>query len=224
MNHKNSFIFDYDSTLISIESLDLLLCQSLRQDTARKEEVEAITNAGMAGTMPLQESLQKRLQIASISEEQIQAFRKESILFLTPGIQDFIKFLQEKNQEIFILSGGFQELIFPLADFLKIPQKNVFANQFLKENNQVIGIDFQNPLTQGNGKSQIIASQKKSGKMPGKIFCIGDGISDAQPFLDGIADQFLGFGQNIIRESVQKKAKHFFLNTQEMQKFVEKIL
>lgn len=224
MAEKNSFVFDYDSTLISIESFDLLLCQSLGDDTDRKEEVEAITNAGMAGTMPLQKSLQTRLEIASITEEQLSSFKKESILFLTPGMEELVKFLREKNQEIFILSGGFRELIFPVADFLHIPRSHVFANEFLKKDGKVVGINFENPLTQGDGKGRVISDQKSCGEMPGKVYCIGDGMSDARPFLDGVADEFLGFGQNVVRDSVREKAEKFFMSTEEMQKFLETAL
>lgn len=218
---KNSFIFDYDSTLISLESFDQLLFKSLGDDEEKKQIVEDLTNAGMAGVMDLKESLQKRLDVAQISEEHLTEFKGESIKYISDGKVALIEFLQKNNQEIFILSGGFRELIFPVADFLNIPRENCFANEFIKQDGFVKSINFNNPLTQSDGKTQVIRQGKDSGFMSGKVFCIGDGMSDAKPFIDGVADDFLGFGQNIVRPTVQEKAQNFFLKTSDLQQYIE---
>jgi len=44
---------------------------------------------------------------------------------------ELVKLLQERDVDIYMVSGGFKRLIIPVADKLGIPSSNIFANEFL---------------------------------------------------------------------------------------------
>jgi HAD superfamily phosphoserine phosphatase-like hydrolase len=217
----HSFVFDFDSTLIRVESLDMILSAALGDDPGKIAAIEAITQAGMNGEIPLQESLKRRLSVAGVSQKILDQFAEKSCAYLTKGMEDLVKFLQEKGQAVFVLSGGFFESIYPVAKKLGISQDRCFGNKFLKEGEKIVGVDFTNPLTQTDGKTQLILQQKKAGQMPGRIHCIGDGISDADPYVQGVADYFWGFGGNVVREVVREKSTDFFTRVSDLKKALE---
>lgn len=221
---KNSFIFDFDSTIISIESLDeiIKICLHEKQNTNKIiAQIEGITNLGMSGGIDLLESLNRRLQTVSINKKHIEELKSIISKYITPGISDIIKYLQEKEQNIFIISGGFKECILPVADILNISHDNCFGNEFRFDSlGNVVGIYEENPLCRSNGKHRVIKHLKKSGQGTGQIYIIGDGYTDLVPYLDGVADEFLGFGVNRLRSNVRDKAPHFFITTKDMLEYL----
>lgn len=221
---KNIFVFDFDSTVVSVESFDELIFESLKNlDTEtllkKKKEIENITNQGMEGIIDLKQSLSLRIKIANINQNLINIFNKKIVNYISKGIVEIIKFLHSKDQLVFILSGGFLENIYPVVEKLNIKKEYCFANNFIKEGDDVVGIDFTNPLSTSSGKIEIINKLKKVYN-PEKIFCIGDGVSDLKPFQKGIADYFLGFGQNKVRDVVKKNSKHYFLDSDSLFEFL----
>ena len=217
MSSSFAFLFDFDSTIISVESLDeiikLSLCDSSESRTTLKQ-IEQITNQGMAGEIDLLESISSRLKIAGIKKAHIETFKKQVPRFITPGITEVVQFLQHQKASLFIISGGFRECIFPVAQKLQIPDDHCFGNVFLfDENDRVIGVEKNNPLCRSDGKTRVIKYLKNSGKAARKVFMIGDGYTDLVPFLEGVADDFLGFGAHKVRAKVQTQAPHFFDNS-----------
>ena len=50
---------------------------------------------------------------------------------LSPGINELITKLQSRGTDVYFVSGGFQQLIKPMAESLGVPVDNVFANDLL---------------------------------------------------------------------------------------------
>ena len=224
---KNAFIFDFDSTLVSLESLDTIIKGSLKKKNKEDliTEVHKITDMGMEGEIDLKESIRRRMVLAEISEEDINEFKKIVVDNITPGIPELINFLRENNQEIFIISGGLLNGILPVAEKLEIEAKKCFANNyFTDEQGNLTGIDEENPLVQSNGKSLVINNIKKQYSEISKVFIIGDGISDFIPFEEKVADYFLGFGINKVREAVKNKSECFFTDMNSLQDFIVNFL
>src|SRR3989338_10206993 len=79
-----TFFFDFDSTLVSIESLDELIALSIREnhepDEAGKilEEIRKITDMGMNGEIDFPESLSRRLKKAPVNRSHIKKFGSRS--------------------------------------------------------------------------------------------------------------------------------------------------
>jgi hypothetical protein len=47
----------------------------------------------------------------------------------TQGIEHLVKLLQRRNVAIYLISGGFREIIIPIANLLNIPRDHIFANR-----------------------------------------------------------------------------------------------
>ena len=63
---KRSYVFDFDSTLTSVEALDVLAEITLIGNPKKEEIIEeiiAITNQGIDGEISFTESLEKRIQL-----------------------------------------------------------------------------------------------------------------------------------------------------------------
>lgn len=212
--NPSSFVFDFDSTVVMLESFDELLKAALDghpEKTRLEHEIETITNAGMNGEIDLSESLKRRLTVATITNAHIDTVRALLLNSITPGMPEIFGLLRERNQPVCIISGGFTELILPVAAKLGLNPESCFANQFLKDGDTVTGIDFAHPLAKSTGKAEIIRQIKAETGLP--VIIIGDGMSDAIPFINGIADEFWGFFQNVDRPKVREKALRSFDST-----------
>jgi len=117
-------VFDFDSTLIDCESLDELLARVLAGQPERITEVAAITVAGMEGRLVFEESLGQRLTIARPTRADVEAFGREAIDRLTPGMEALISGL---SAEVWIVSGALRETVLPAAARLGVPDSRVLA-------------------------------------------------------------------------------------------------
>lgn len=55
------------------------------------------------------------------------------------GIPELVRRLQQRGQAVFLVSGGFREVINPIAGLLHIPLDHVFANTILYKVRQAPG-------------------------------------------------------------------------------------
>ena len=123
---------------------------------------------------------------------------------LVNGIEEFIKEMKQMNYDIYIISGGFIELIEPYVDkgFLDIDKKNIFCNKFeYNKNQEIIGLE-NNPMAEKKGKITII---KKLRPDYDRIIMIGDGYTDLET--ENFVDLFIGFGGVVERETVRMQSK-----------------
>ena len=44
---------------------------------------------------------------------------------------ELVSLLHQRGTEVYLVSGGFRSLIEPMAEFLGIPKKNIYANRLL---------------------------------------------------------------------------------------------
>jgi D-3-phosphoglycerate dehydrogenase len=72
------------------------------------------------------------------------------------------------------------------------------------ENDNIIGYDRENPLSQEGGKVKLLRKMN----LQGEIFGIGDGYSDFQLKESGLIKKFFAYTENIERKSVAEKADH----------------
>ena len=207
-----NFVFDFDSTIINIESLDFLI--SKVSNGKYDKEIEEITNLGMSGSINLLESITRRMQICSITKQQLQDNANLMTNYITREIDDVIKLIQTKGHNVYIVSGGMIDLILPVALKLNIFHKNCIANEiFFNSDGSFKEINKSSPLLYKNGKSDAI---RQLGILNNKTIMIGDGYTDLEVNLNNPFIDFIGFGVNIQRDSVKKQAKIF---TKTMQEF-----
>ena len=210
-------IIDYDSTFIKVESLDELSKNSKNFNKKIHKEIIKITELGMEGKISFSESLEKRLKLIESDKEDVQNTLKVLENQITDSFKENEEFLKNYSEQIFIVSSGFHELIDPIVTRYGINKNNIFANNFLYENNKIIGFNKNNPLSKSHGKVEIV----KSLNLKGKVIVIGDGYTDYEIKRDGYADTFFLFIENIKRDSIIKSADYLLKSLDELIKIIK---
>ncbi len=213
-------IIDFDSTFVTVESLDELAHIVLKdnpESAQRLETIRAITRAGMEGSIPFDESLSKRLELLNINQKDIHTATIVLAKKVTPSFKRNKQFLMENAQNILIISGGFYEMIIPIVSEYGILEDQVFANKFVcKGTSRIAQVDSQNLMAQSGGK----VAQANALGLAGEIHVIGDGYTDYQIKSEGPAKKFFAFIENIRRNSVCEVADVVLSNIDDYIKFL----
>lgn len=200
--------FDVDSTVIQDEGID-----ELAKFCGKGPEVERLTKEAMGGSMTFQEALRRRLNIIRPTQGQIREFLKLNPSILTSGIKNLINKLKSENKEVYLITGGFDCLINPVAEQVGIPLENVFANKlFFTYNGEYAGFDTNQPTSHSGGKGEAVSIIRRKSQRDVKITMVGDGATDMEAVAPNQADYFIGFGGNVVRDSVQKNAQYYATN------------
>jgi D-3-phosphoglycerate dehydrogenase len=197
--YPKTYIFDFDKTIVSVESLELLAQICLEHNPKKKEiidKIENITEKGMRGELPFEESLKQRFKLLSPTQADIDICAKKLKKHITKSLLRNKAFFKKNRDAIFIVSGGFKELIIPTASLLGIPQDHIYANEIVNGT-----FDITNPLVHTDGKVTVVKSLKRN-----NIVVIGDGYTDSQVKEMGAAEHFVAFTEHVARESVTKNA------------------
>ena len=109
---RGLLLMDVDSTLVAGEVID-----SLAAHAGKGEEVAAVTERAMRGELDFRESLHARVAtLAGLPESVIDDVRRD--LQLSPGAHTLIATLQAQEALVGAVSGGFSQILDPLADEL----------------------------------------------------------------------------------------------------------
>lgn len=198
--------FDVDSTIITEEGID-----ELAMYCGKGSEVAALTKEAMGGSMTFQEALRRRLDIIKPSQRQIREFLKTHPSTISGGVRELIDQLRRNSAEIYLISGGFDCLIEPVADALEIPLCNLFANKlYFHFNGSYAGFDTNQVTSKSGGKGEAIKLIKGRFNSNKVVAMVGDGMTDMEACPP--ADFFIGYGGNAVREEVQKRATYYVTN------------
>lgn len=105
-------VFDVDSTLIEQEVIEILA-----DHAGKRDEVEAVTARAMAGELDFAESLRARVATLKGLPDSVIADTLAN-LTLTPGAVEVIEYVHSMGGKAGAVSGGFIELLAPLAQQL----------------------------------------------------------------------------------------------------------
>lgn len=194
--------FDCDSTLSAIEGIDELARARGPEIFA---EVEAMTNDAMNGLLPVEAVFGRRLEIIQPRRSDALAIGQRYIETIEPTARETVAALQRLGWTCVILSGGFRQVIEPLAKVLRIDRIEAVDLRFDDAGNY-LDYDHAYPTTRSGGKPEVIARLKWEFKAQSTVM-VGDGASDleAKP----IVDRFVGFGRYVVRERVRAGAHNF---------------
>ena len=202
------YIIDFDSTFTQVEALDELARISLKDHPDREsiyQQIEDLTNLAMEGKLSFADSLEGRIKLLKANREHLNQLVKILRKKVSPSFSRNSKFFKNHQDEVLIVSGGFKGFITPVVTEYHIKKENIYANTFeFDENDNIIGYDRTNPLSQEGGKVKLL----KELNLQGEIFGIGDGYSDFQLKESGMIKKFFAFTENIERKSVVEKADH----------------
>ena len=195
-------IFDFDSTFITGELLEEFARITLRNHPNSWEhlaEINELTHAGMEGKIPFDESLSRRMRLLEGSKQDVQEVTEVLKKQITPSIERNKKFIHNNAQNIFILSGGFKEIIVPVVSEYGILDEHIFANDFIYDSDDaIIKVDPKNIMATGKGK----VAQAKVLNFSGDVHVIGDGFTDYQVKSEGPETSFFAYIENVKRNNV----------------------
>ena len=206
LNGKSLFI-DFDSTFVKVETIDEIARITL-QDNPDKDQIvkkiSDITNQAMSGQMDFPTALEQRLQILSITDKTINKVTNEIKELISDSFSENKDFIKDNASNIWIISGGFTDVIAPIVESYGISENHVLANQFIFNGDNVSGCDKDNFLFQDKGKIKAINSVETSNPR----IMIGDGYTDLEVYLEGACEEFICYTENISRKTVLDNAKY----------------
>ena len=212
-------IFDFDSTLITVESLEKILAEILVDRPEVMSAIEAVTAQGMAGSCTFTESLSKRLALAAPRLEQVRDFGKSAEAWLTPGMGALVRKLRQRQVRVAIVSGGLVEAILPLAHRLNIPDSAVHAVRLRWDpSGAFAGIDPSDPFSQ----SKVQGLKQVGPDWSRPVIAIGDGMTDFELYQQGFADHFIAFTKNVKRGQVVQVASYVANSVEELESVLER--
>ncbi|NBW06813.1 MAG: phosphoglycerate dehydrogenase [Caulobacteraceae bacterium] len=202
MTATPTFVFDFDSTLVRIETLEALADIALSghpEAEAIRAEIARLTDQAMSGEVDFGTALRRRLALLPLTRAHVEQLADRILDEGTWSVRRNLRFFQENADRIVILSGGFREIIAPVAERLGVAPDRVLCNDLVYDaEGRVTGVDDQNPLSYDNGKPRVIEALG----LARPIVMVGDGWNDAEVKLAGAADRFYAFTEIARRDKV----------------------
>lgn len=211
LKHAQAFCFDVDSTLCEDESIDEVAAY-----LGVGSEVAAMTNSAMGGKVEFRDALAKRLAIMKVSSQALNNYLQTHPPRISPGIPELVKQLRANSQDVFLVSGGFRQIINPVAEILGIPLDHVFANTILfNPDGSYAGFDENEFTSRSGGKPAAIRYIKEKYGLE-RVVMVGDGATDMEARLEGAAELFIGYGGVVLRNNIAEKADWYITKIQQL--------
>ncbi|KAL3697411.1 hypothetical protein R1sor_011487 [Riccia sorocarpa] len=196
--------FDVDSTVCEDEGID-----ELAAFCGAGEAVAAWTAKAMGGSVPFEVALTARLDLFKPSASDLANLLARKPPRLSPGIKDLVDKLHSKDKHVYLVSGGFRQMIEPAADLLGIQKDRIYANTLLfDETGTFAGFDPNEPTSRSGGKAKVIEKIKAISGYK-KLVMIGDGATDLEARRPGGADMFICYGGVAVRPKVVEGSDAF---------------
>lgn len=208
MNTHTYLLIDFDSTMVAGETLDELARISLATRPDKEhilEKIEAITKLGMEGKITFSDSLRQRLALFQPTFVDIAVVTASMQRKISQTFYEHRQFFAEYPDQVYVISGGFAEVTVPVATSLGVRTDHVFANTFVfDKKGRVTGIDTDNPLSKSGGKCKVVQQLD----LTGDVIMLGDGFTDCEVFLNGLADRFVAYTEHVCRERVVQETPY----------------
>jgi phosphoserine phosphatase len=201
---KRLIVFDVDSTLIQGEVIEMLAARAGAGDA-----VAAITESAMRGELDFAESLHHRVAtLAGLPAGVIDEVAEQ--IELTPGARTTLRTLRRLGFKCGVVSGGFRQVIAPLADELKLDF--VAANELEIVDGKLTG-RVTGPVVDRAGKADALREFAERAGVPlEQTVAVGDGAND----IDMLATAGLGVAFNAkpaLREVADASLSYPYLDT-----------
>jgi phosphoserine phosphatase len=182
-------VFDVDSTLIEDEVIELLA-----EVAGKREEVAAVTERAMAGELDFAQSLIERVATLEGLPDSVFA-DVQSRIKITQGAKETIQAIQAAGGKVGAVSGGFNQLLTPLAQILNLDYAR--ANQLEVVDGLLTGKVI-GKIIDRTAKAQALSEWSADSGLS-RTVAVGDGAND----LEMLATAELGVAFNakpIVRE------------------------
>jgi len=193
-----TWVFDFDSTLVDFETLEVLAEIALegRSDASSvRVEIERLTDLAMSGELPFAEALKRRLALLPLTRGHVRQLAGDAVRRLTASVERNRAFFRDHADRLVIVSGGFREVIAGVAQALGVSADRVIANDLVYDGDRVAGVA-DSPLLAPFGKALAL----KAIDLTRPVVMVGDGWTDAEVKQAGVADRFYAFTEVVRRE------------------------
>ncbi|MCF7987627.1 MAG: HAD-IB family phosphatase [Methylovulum sp.] len=195
----NTICFDCDSTLSTIEGID-----ELAKRAGLGDEMAALTDAAMNGTVSLEAVYGQRLALIKPNKDSIDWLSELYIAEQVTGVKEVFAQLLAQGRHVHIISGGLRPAILPLARWLGLTETHVHAvDIYFNDDGSYDHYEQNSPLARNGGKADIVRQLTGSGSLA----MIGDGNTDMEAKQAGAF--VIGFGGVVDRPIVRKLADVF---------------
>lgn len=201
---KRLIVFDVDSTLIQGEVIEMLA-----ERAGALAAVAEVTDAAMRGELDFAESLHRRVAtLAGLPAEVLDEVAEQ--IELTPGARTTIRTLRRLGFHCGIVSGGFRQVIEPLAHELMMDF--VAANELEIVDGKLTGRVVGNVVDRPGKAKALRDFAQQAGVPMEQTVAVGDGAND----IDMLAAAGLGVAFNAkpaLREVADASLSHPYLDT-----------
>ena len=163
-------VMDVDGTLVLQEGIDLLA-----QEAGVGEKVAEITTQAMNGELDFSASLEARVALLKGLETSIFPKILEQ-MEVTPGAETLITELHQRGYKVGLVSGGFHEVIDPIARSLGIDL--VRANRLEVSDGRLTGEVLGEIVTPEMKKESLLTWAKENHVPQSQTIAMGDGAND----------------------------------------------
>ncbi len=175
-------VFDVDSTLIQEEVIELLAANA-----GSLSLVTEVTERAMRGELDFEQSLRARVKtLAGLNASVLGSAFKQ--IHITPGAEQLIEYVHSVDGKVAAVSGGFNQLLEPLAQKLKLDYW--LANELEVVDDKLTGEVTGAIIDKPAKSSALKAWASELGLDLAQTIAVGDGAND----LDMLATAGLGIG------------------------------
>lgn len=163
-------VMDVDGTLVRQEGIDLLA-----QEAGVGEKVAEFTAQAMNGELDFATSLEARVALLKGLETSIFPKILEQ-MEVTPGAESLITELHQRGYKLGLVSGGFHEVIDPIAKSLGIDL--VLANRLQTSDGHLTGEVLGEIITPERKKEALLTWSRENNVPRSQTIAMGDGAND----------------------------------------------
>ncbi len=178
MNMNKLAVFDLDSTLLSVESINTVLNQIL-ESPDDKDKLESIRAQGMRGEIDLESSLKQRIALfKGLKLEKLKQLC--NAMPWTKGAQDTITELQQRGYFTVCLSAGFRTATQRVIS--ELGMDDYYCNTLEHKHDILTGVISGELMHHESKGKALIKIQKELNISPKETLVVGDGANDLSMF------------------------------------------
>jgi len=103
--------FDVDSTVCTDEGID-----ELAAFLGKGDEVAEMTNKAMGGNVSFRDALEQRLRVMQPTRQTVETYLANNEPKISPGVAELFDALRANGKTVYLVSGGFRQMIAPVAE------------------------------------------------------------------------------------------------------------
>lgn len=206
---KKLCVFDFDSTLMDGETIDIIAKQ-----IGLGDEVAKITESAMRGELDFFTSLTKRASLLEGLDTKIVDKVCHNLPYM-PGAKETINILKQKGFTVVVFSGGFRNATGYAKDILGYDAD--FSNVLHSKDGKLsgkVGGDMMFDFSKGDMLKRL---QALLGISPKETIAVGDGANDLSMFNEA------AIRVAFCAKPVLKKAANICIDTKDMRILIEKL-